>query len=189
MNSKLIVISAPSGAGKTTIAKKLLEKNPNWIFSVSCTTRSKRDHEKNFKDYEFITFEEFIIRKEKGLLLEFEEVHGQMYATSLSTVDEALITGKVLILDVDVNGAIRIKKAYPKESVTIFIHPPNLDVLNERLIKRGSDSQKKIKERLERTSLEIKKSNEFDIEVVNINIVDTVEKISNEIKKIIERKK
>jgi guanylate kinase len=112
-----------------------------------------------------------------------------MYATSLSTVDEALITGKVLILDVDVNGAIRIKKAYPKESVTIFIHPPNLDVLNERLIKRGSDSQKKIKERLERTSLEIKKSNEFDIEVVNINIVDTVEKISNEIKKINERKK
>tara|TARA_B100001750_G_C15350114_1_gene516756 strand:+ start:121 stop:690 length:570 start_codon:yes stop_codon:yes gene_type:complete len=189
MNSKLIVISAPSGAGKTTIAKKLLEKNPNWSFSVSCTTRLKRSHEENFKDYEFITFEEFIIRKEKGLLLEFEEVHGQMYGTSLSTVHEALSKGRVLILDVDVNGAIRIKKAYPKESITIFIHPPNLDILNERLKKRGTDSHKKIKERLERTSLEIKKSIEFDVEVVNINIHETVEKISNEIQKKNERKK
>tara|TARA_B100000029_G_scaffold112346_1_gene104489 strand:+ start:11043 stop:11612 length:570 start_codon:yes stop_codon:yes gene_type:complete len=189
MNSKLIVLSAPSGAGKTTIAKKLLEENPKWRFSVSCTTRPRRSQEKNFEDYEFITSAEFLYRKEKGLLLEFEEVHGQMYGTLQSIVDDALNKRRVLVLDMDVNGAMMIKKTYPKESITIFIHPPNFDVLNERLKNRGTDSKEKIKERLKRTSLEVEKSVEFDIEVVNVNIHETVEKISNEIQRINERDK
>ena len=178
MNAKLIVISAPSGAGKTTIVRKLQELHPGWQFSVSCTTRQKRDYEKDADDYEFITAEEFSKRIENRELLEYEEVHGHMYGTPRAMVDSALQNGTDLILEVDVNGALAIKKVYPDESATVFIHPPSLDVLKNRLRKRGADSEERIEERLKRAAMEIEKSPGFDIEVINSDIEQAVTEIS-----------
>lgn len=184
MNMKLIVISAPSGAGKTTIVRKLLEKYPEWQFSVSCTTRPRRNYEKDSEDYEFITDEEFTARNERGELLEYEEVHGYMYGTSALAVDSALKVGAMLILEVDVKGALAIKKAYPDESITIFVCPPSLDVLKERLRKRGSDSEKRIDERLKRVAMEMRKSAQFNIEVLNIDVDKAVKEITMKLEQI-----
>ncbi|MEE2876399.1 MAG: guanylate kinase [Candidatus Neomarinimicrobiota bacterium] len=177
MNAKLIVISAPSGAGKTTIARKLQERYTSWKFSVSCTTRPRRSYEKDSQDYEFITDEEFRKRQKAGSLLEYEQVHGHMYGTPSLLVESALSNGTVLILEVDVNGALAIKEAYPEESVTVFVHPPSREILKARLKKRGSDSEQRIKERLKRAGMEMQKANQFDLEVTNVNIDDAVDEI------------
>ncbi len=178
MNAKLIVISAPSGAGKTTIARKLQEKYPGTQFSVSCTTRPRRSYEKHSTDYEFISYEEFKNRQETGSLLEYEKVHGYMYGTPTAVVESSLKNGIVLILEVDVNGALAIKSAYPEESVTIFVHPPSMESLKMRLRKRGSDSEERIEERLKRVNMEMGKSDQFDLEVVNENLDEAVEEIA-----------
>ena len=178
MTANLIVIAAPSGAGKTTIARKLQKKYPGWQFSVSCTTRPRRSYEKDSQDYEFISDEEFWSRKEAGSLLEFEEVHGYMYGTPTASVESALGNGTVLILEVDVNGALAIKEAYPEDAVTVFVHPPSLESLKVRLRKRGSDSEDRIEERLKRASMEMEKSDRFDLEVVNEDVDEAVEEIA-----------
>ncbi|MBH31891.1 MAG: guanylate kinase [Candidatus Marinimicrobia bacterium] len=178
MNVKLIVISAPSGAGKTTIARKLQERYPGWRFSVSCTTRPRRSYEKHSTDYEFISDEEFKNRQKAGALLEYEEVHGYMYGTPTAVVESSLSNGTVLILEVDVNGALTIKAAYPGESVTVFVHPPSMESLKVRLRKRGSDSEERIEERLKRVNMEMEKSNQFDLEVVNENLDEVVNEIA-----------
>ena len=184
MNAKLIVISAPSGAGKTTIVRKLQELHPDWQFSVSCTTRPKRDYEKATEDYEFITAGEFSERIENRELLEYEEVHGYMYGTTRAAVDTARQNGIVLILEVDVNGALAIKRVYPDESATVFIFPPSLEVLRERLKKRGSDSQERIERRLKRAAMEMKKCHSFDIEVINSDIDQAVSEINEKLKQM-----
>ena len=171
---KLIVLSAPSGCGKTTIAKAIMKKYPSMLFSVSATTRKKREGETHGKDYFFLTKEEFEQRISKGDLVEWEkypnEARGNYYGTLKSEVDRALNGGKVMLFDVDVKGALSIKKKYGSEAVLIFITAPSFDELKKRLLNRRTDDAEAILSRLERAAMEMEKGKEFDYRVVNDNL-------------------
>ncbi|MFN3135390.1 MAG: guanylate kinase [Candidatus Kryptonium sp.] len=184
---KLIVVSAPSGSGKTTIAKKILERFPFMKFSVSATTRPKRNGEIDGKDYFFLTREEFEKKIQNGELLEWEEIYGNYYGTLKSVVENALKNGDVLVFDVDVNGAISIKKKFPEDSILIFIKPPNMETLKERLKRRKTESEEQIKKRLERVPMELEKAKYFDYIFVNDNLEDTIKSVTRAIFDEIEK--
>ncbi|MGB9696509.1 MAG: guanylate kinase [Ignavibacteria bacterium] len=182
----LYVFAAPSGTGKTTLVKRILEQNPELVFSVSATTREKREGEVDGKDYFFIKKEEFEKKIIEGEFLEYEKVFGDnYYGTLKSFVEDVLKKGKSLVLDLDVNGALSIKKIYGGKAVLIFICPPNKDVVIKRLTGRGTEDSEKINQRLARFDYEMGKMNEFDVVVVN----NDLETALNEIQKIIEEKK
>ncbi len=174
---RLIVVSAPSGSGKTTIAKKILEKFPFIKFSVSATTRPKRNGEVDGKDYFFLTREEFERKIQNGELLEWEEIYGNYYGTLKSVVESALKNGDVLLFDVDVNGAISIKKKFPEDAVLIFIKPPNMETLKERLKRRGTENEEQLRKRIERVPMELEKASYFDYIFVNDKLDDTVKAV------------
>jgi len=174
---KLIVISAPSGSGKTTICRELQKIRPDWKFSVSLTTRTKRDYEKNGQDYEFVSTDEFRQKLSRGELLESEEVHGYLYGTPRYFIESALNSGDILLLELDVKGGIAIKEAYPENTITIFIRPPSVKELRRRLKGRGSDSEGRIKKRLERMEMEMAYESKYDYSVVNEDIEQTVKEI------------
>lgn len=173
----LVVISAPSGAGKTTICRELQRRRPRWRFAVSCTTRPPRHYENNGYDYEFVSEDEFWRRVEAGELVEHEEVHGYLYGTPRSEIDWALENDEVLLLEVDVKGGISIKEAYPRHAITIFVKPPSLEELKERLRKRASESEERIERRLERVIMEMTYEDQYDVSVVNDDLGDTVDRI------------
>ena len=177
MNGSLVVISAPSGAGKTTICRELQKERPDWIFSVSCTTRPKREYEKDGFDYQFASQEEFDQMVKAGDLVEFEEVHGYMYGTVRNNVEKAIANGDVLLLEVDVKGGVAIKEAYPGHATTIFVRPPSEEVLKKRLRTRGADSEARITKRLERMKMEMAFEDQYDFSVVNDDITETVSTI------------
>lgn len=182
----LYVIAAPSGTGKTSLVKRILEQNPELVFSVSATTREKRQGEVDGKDYYFLTREDFEKKIEQGEFLEYEKVFGDnYYGTLKSFVESVLKKGKSLVLDLDVNGALSIKKIYKDRAVLIFICPPNKDAVIKRLTGRGTEDAEKINQRLARFDYEMSKMNEFDIVVVN----NDFEVALNEVQKIIEEKK
>ena len=168
---KLIVISAPSGAGKTSIVQYLLKKIPQLSFSISACSRNKRENEIDGKDYYFLGIQEFNEKIESGDFLEWEEVYeNQFYGTLVSEIERISKESKVVIFDVDVIGGLNIKKQYPKECLAIFIMPPSIDVLKERLSKRGSESEKSLQIRLDNAIKEIEKNNEFDAIILNDNL-------------------
>ncbi len=187
VRGRLIVVSAPSGSGKTTIAKKIIEKFPFIKFSVSATTRPKRDGEVDGKDYFFVTREEFEKKIQNGELLEWEEIYGNYYGTLKSVVEDALKNGDVLLFDVDVNGAISIKRKFPDDSVLIFIKPPNMETLKERLRRRRTESEEQLKKRLERVPMELEKAIYFDYIFVNDKLEDTVKSVERAIFNEIEK--
>jgi len=184
---RLIVVSAPSGSGKTTIAKKIMEKFPFIKFSVSATTRPKRNGEVDGRDYFFLTREEFENKIKNGELLEWEEIYGNYYGTLKSVVESALKNGEVLLFDVDVNGAISIKNKFPDDSVLIFIKPPNIETLKERLKRRKTETDEQIQKRLERVPMELEKAGYFDYIFVNDNLDDTVKSVTRAIFNEIEK--
>jgi guanylate kinase len=183
----LIVVSAPSGSGKTTIAKKILEHFPFVKFSVSATTRPKRNGEIDGKDYFFLTREEFEKKIQNGELLEWEEIYGNYYGTLRSVVEDALKNGDILLFDVDVNGAISIEKKFPDDSILIFIKPPNMETLKDRLKRRKTESEEQIQKRLERVPMELEKASYFDYIFVNDRLEDTVKSVLRAIYNEIER--
>ena len=167
---KLIVISAPSGAGKTSIVHQLLMDMPELAFSVSASSRERRENEVHGKDYYFLGVEGFQQKIKEDAFLEWEQVYeNQYYGTLKSEIERIWSEGKTIIFDVDVVGGLNIKKQYPKECLSIFIMPPSVEVLAERLIGRGSDSDESVKKRLDKAEEEISKNNQFDTIILNDN--------------------
>ena len=165
---KLIVISAPSGAGKTSIVHHLLKNMPELSFSVSACSREKRDNETHGKDYYFLGVEGFQDKIKEAAFLEWEQVYeNQYYGTLKSEIERIWSEGKTVIFDVDVIGGLNIKKQYPKECLSLFIMPPSVDVLRERLSGRGSESEEKLEMRLAKAEQEISKNQEFDKVILN----------------------
>ena len=184
---KLIVISAPSGSGKTSIVSYLLKNMETLSFSISACSREKRENEIEGKDYHFLGIEGFKRSIKEDSFLEWEEVYkNQFYGTLKSEVKRIWSEGKTVIFDVDVVGGLNIKKQYPKECLSIFIMPPSVEVLAERLIGRGSESDESLQKRLDKAEEEISQNQEFDTVILNddlsIACEETQEVITNFIK-------
>ena len=174
----LIAISAPSGTGKSTLCEEIRIKKPEIKFSISCTTRPRRDYEIDGINYYFLTDVEFMEKVKNNELLEYEEVHGYYYGTLSNTLNNAISSKELMLFDVDVNGAMSIKKKYPNNTLTVFILPPSIEDLKVRLINRGTDSQEVINKRLERTNKEMKFKDKFDTFIINDNLSSAVEKLN-----------
>lgn len=184
---KLIVISAPSGAGKTSIVQYLLKNMPELSFSISACSREKRENEIDGKDYHFLGIEGFKNKIEENAFLEWEEVYeNQFYGTLKSEIERIWGEGKTVIFDVDVVGGLNIKKQYPQECLSIFIMPPSVEVLRERLSGRGSESDETLAIRLGKAEEEIAKNQQFDVVILNdefeIACEETQQVITNFIK-------
>ena len=179
-----ITISAPSGSGKTTLCKALQLVEPDIQWSISYTTRQKRDIEEDGVDYHFITsdkFEDFIIN---GYFVEWENVHGYYYGTSLISLNKAIYGNKMLLLEMDVKGSMNIKKLYPEKTFSIFIMPPSIEHLRDRLKNRGTDSAKRIEVRLKRFQEEMEFQNKFDYVMVNENLESAKIELQNKVRKL-----
>ena len=172
----LFIITGPSGAGKTSILRKVMEDVDNLEFSVSYTTRPKRPGEVEGKDYFFISEEEFKNMIENGNFLEWAIVHGYYYGTSKSFIDERLKRGIDLILDIDVQGALNVKRM-DFDMVTIFIAPPSFEDLEKRLRRRKTDSENDLKRRLKDAEWELSKIGEFEYLIVNDSLERSAEKL------------
>lgn len=168
---KLIIFSAPSGAGKTTIVRHLLKKFPQLSFSISATTRDSRGSEKHKDDYYFITKEDFLHRVARQEFVEFEEVYnGTFYGTLRSEIDRIWEAGKHVIFDIDVEGGLRLKRKYEDDALAIFVQPPSLEVLKERLTSRGTDSLEKLQERFIKAEKELLYADKFDVVLKNYDL-------------------
>ena len=165
---KLIVISAPSGAGKTSIVHYLLKNIPELDFSISACSREKRANEIDGEDYYFLGVDGFQQQIKANAFLEWEQVYeNQYYGTLISEIERIWSEGKAIIFDVDVEGGLNIKKQYSTECLSIFIMPPSLEVLQKQLIDRGSESEESLQKRLDKAEVEIAKNQEFDSVILN----------------------
>ena len=181
---KTVIISAPSGAGKTTLVNKLLEAKLPLLFSISACTRAPRDGEEDKKDYYFLSVEEFKEKIKAQDFIEWEEVYeGNFYGTLKKEIERIWKEKKHVVFDVDVIGGISLKEYFKENSISIFIKPPSLEVLGERLKKRNTEDRKSIKNRLEKSFEEMKSIDKFDKIIVNDelsistkNIIETVKK-------------
>ena len=165
---KLVIFSAPSGAGKTTIVHYLLSKIPQLEFSISATTRESRGTEENNKDYYFVSKEEFLHKVAKHEFVEFEEVYsGTFYGTLKSEIQRIWDAGHHVVFDIDVEGGLRLKKKFGDDALAIFVQPPSLEVLIQRLGSRGTDSAEKLKERISKAGKELSYAERFDVILKN----------------------
>lgn len=178
---KIIVIVAPSGTGKSTLINKLVQEVSDLTWSVSCTTRPKRNGEVEGKDYFFITEKDFLAKKNNNEFIEWAKVHSNYYGTLKSFVDQGLEDGKYLLFDLDVQGCDQIKKMYGDEAQIIFIEPPSSEELKRRLTGRGTDDPDVIAERLKNSLAELERKNDFDFNVVN----DKIDKAYIDLKNVI----
>ena len=182
----LVILSSPSGAGKTSIARALVEENKNFLFSVSATTRKSRPGEVNGREYHFLTVDEFRERINDGQFLEHAKVFGNLYGTPLEPVMESINDGKDLIFDVDWQGGKQIRSSsLSKFVISIFILPPSIKALQERLMKRAQDSSETVKDRMTKSIGEIMHWKEYDYVIVNNNFGQTL----HEVKSIITSEK
>ena len=174
----LVVISAPSGGGKTTIIRKVLEnRDTDFRYSISVTTRPRRINEQNGKDYYFIDAKTFEQKIRAGEFVEWAEVHGYYYATPKKPLDQWLEEGKIVFLDLDVQGGLEIKKKYRDAAVLIFVKPPSRQSLVERLKNRKTESDEQITKRLERFPVEMEQAKHYDYKIVNEDLEDTVKEV------------
>lgn len=181
---KILILSAPSGSGKSTIIGKLMEDPDLKLgFSISATSRKPRGEEKHGREYFFMTEAEFQENIIRGNFVEWEEVYsGVRYGTLVSEVERITGNGRNLIMDVDVKGALNIKKRFGDDALTIFVMPPDKETLEKRLRLRGTDSEETIKSRLQKSEYEIGFANQFDFVVVNDNLEEAVKKMEEKIR-------
>ena len=166
--NKIIIITAPSGAGKTSITHYLLKKYPNLVFSISAATRQSRGEEKDGVDYYFLSTDDFQQKIENNEFVEWEMVYeGKYYGTLKSELQRIWDAGKTPILDIDVKGAIHVEQQYKKSTLSIFIEPPTIDELKNRLVGRGTESQDSIDARINKAAYEISFKHHFNINIIN----------------------
>lgn len=168
MEGKLIVFSAPSGSGKSTIINYLMQNDFNLHFSVSATSRAPRGQEQNGKEYFFLTPEQFKEKIKENAFLEYEEVyHDKYYGTLKSEVEKQLKNGENVVLDIDVKGALNVKRIYGNQALLVFIQPPSVETLRQRLQKRGTDSAEVIEDRVKKAEYELSFAKNFDVVITN----------------------
>ncbi len=178
---KVVIISSPSGGGKTTICRELRTRNRSWKFSISCTTRPMREGEKDGREYYFISRKEFMERRREGYFAESARVHRHNYGTPKKPLEQAIAAGDVILLDVDVKGAASIKKHYP-QALSLFILPPSEAELKRRLKRRGTETREQVRLRLQNAIAEMKKFNRFDYVIINKDINEAVSAADHMIK-------
>lgn len=183
---KLIVLSSPSGGGKSTLARHLMKLYPELKFSVSCTTRDKRDGEVEGKEYYFLTKEDFIEKVSNGEFAEYEEIFGNFYGTLKSEIRKHLNSGNSILFDVDVKGAISLRKNFPDDALLIFIYPPSLEELDKRLRKRNTESEEQLSIRRHRAEEEMSYKDKFDFNILNDDLKEAMDNLELVIKKNIE---
>ena len=185
---EIIAVSAPSGGGKTTIVKQILKKFPEIVFSVSATTRPKRESEKNGVEYYFITEAEFKQKINNDEFVEWEKFYDYYYGTFKSVVEENVKYGKSVLLEVDVKGAISLKRIYP-EAHLIYITPPSFEELVKRLRERRTESESDMKKRIERAKMELSVKDKFDYFIDNNDLNKAIKDTSDLINKILNKEK
>lgn len=190
-NGKLIIFSAPSGSGKTTIVKHLLKTFPQHIgFSISATSRPRRGLEENGKDYHYLTLEQFKAKVANNEFLEWEEVYAGIYYGTLKTEVEAIwASGKAVIFDIDVEGGLNLKNQFKHNALSVFVMPPSIKILEERLRLRQTDSPESIVRRIAKAEKELKTAELFDVFIINEKLEDTFVKAEETIKDFLKIKK
>ena len=185
--NKLIVFSAPSGAGKTTLVKHILSQFSNTSFSISATSRSPRGNEKDGVDYHFLSKSEFKKKINNNEFIEFEEVYGGVhYGTLKSEIENIWTNNEVALFDIDVVGGFNIKKMYPMNTLSIFVMPPSIDTLRKRLISRGDISDHEINRRINKAELELDFASKFDKIIINNDLEESKKIASNLVNEFIE---
>jgi len=187
MKGKLVVFSAPSGSGKTTIVKAILEKDIfNFEFSVSATSRKKREGEINGKDYYFFSVDEFKTKISEKAFVEWEEVYkNQYYGTLHSEIERIRKRNKHVIFDVDVAGGVNIKRIFKDDCLSVFIMPPSIDELEKRLVKRGTETPESLNKRISKAEFELTFSEKFDISIINDNLDQAIEETTEVIREFL----
>lgn len=189
MQGKVIIVSAPSGAGKTSIVRHLLEQVPDLKFSISATTRPKRDYEIDGKDYYFLTPEQFKERLANDEFLEWQEVYAdQFYGSLKSEVERIWSNGQAVIFDVDVLGGLNIKKFYGDEALSVFIEPPTMEELENRLKNRGTENDASLKKRLAKAEYELSFARQFDKIVLNDDLKTAQQEMIDLVRDFLEEK-
>lgn len=189
MSNKLIIISAPSGAGKSTIVHYLLAQNIGLEFSISATSRLPRGAEKNGQEYYFLSPENFKQKIENQEFIEYEEVYENLfYGTLRSEIDRIVSKGKIAIFDVDVVGGLNIKKQFGDDALAIFIAPPSIEILQKRLVERATDTTEMIQKRVAKANYEMTFAPQFDLTVVNDDLQKTQNHVKNRIIDFLEKK-
>lgn len=185
---KLVIFSAPSGAGKTTIVRHLLSKNFNFGFSISATTRKPRGEEQNGREYYFLSAEEFRNKVKRDEFLEWEEVYpGCFYGTLKSEVDRILKNGQNILFDIDVAGGNNIKKYYGDKALAVFVQPPSIQELENRLIGRSTDDPEVIRERIAKAEYEMGYTVLFDLIIINDKLEDALKEAEEKIGQFLEK--
>ena len=189
-NGKMIIFSAPSGSGKTTLVRHLLKTFPDKIdFSISATSRPRRGVEENGKDYYYLTREEFLQRVEKGDFLEWEEVYaGTHYGTLRSEVERVWASGKAVIFDIDVEGGLNLKSQFGENALSVFVMPPSIQILEQRLKSRSTDSKESIQRRIAKAEKELETASLFDVSILNENLDAACLRAEEVIKEFLEKK-
>ena len=180
----IVVISGPSGSGKTTLLRRLLEETPELVWSVSATTRAPRAGERDGRDYRFLTRDEFEARIRDGAFAEHAESYGNLYGTPAAPLLDALEAGRIVVLDVDVQGARQVVRKFP-DAVLVFIRAPDIDTLVERLRRRSTESKEQFQARLERARAELDCADEYDHVIVN----DDLEVALGELRDVVRKTK
>ena len=185
---EIIAISAPSGTGKTTIIKNILMKYPEIVFSISATTRPKRPGEKNGIEYYFVSETEFLNKIENKEFVEWEKFYDYYYGTFKSTIEENINSGKSILLEIDVKGALSLKNIYP-DAHLIYIMPPSFEELVKRLSERRTENEIDFKKRIQRAEMELSHKDRFDYLVINKDLNKAIKETSELIKKILNKEK